>query len=463
MARHSTLRARFALWVALLLLAGLAAFGAFVYYSLAEGLYESIDESLELSVAQVMTTLTVEDGRMHLTESPSVTGEHADELRERGLTIRILGPSGQVFQAYGRYRDMPVAAEDLDFARTREHAEVTRADPSGRASIRQLTTPIEDRGQVVGFIQVLHSLEEVDETLSRLLTALFVGGPALVLFAALGGYALASRALAPIDAITRTARRISAEDLSARLGLPATDDEVGRLAMTFDGMLARLEDSFRRERQFAADASHELRTPLAALQAILSVIRERPRTAEEYREALDDLAGVADRLQSLTENLLRLARSEARPPPVLDLVDLSTLVDDVVEALRPLAEQKGLAVKTDIAAGLRTPGDRDDLIRLMVNLVDNAIRYTEQGTISVTARPGADGARVEVADTGIGIPTPHLARIFDRFYRVDPSRTAGGAGLGLAIARQIAADHAGTIEATSVIGKGATFVVCLPT
>ena len=297
-----------------------------------------------------------------------------------------------------------------------------------------------------------------------MLAALLIGGPLLIIIAGLGGYFLAARALTPIDRITRTARHIAegGEDLSARLNLPATDDEVGRLASTFDAMLAKLDDSFQRERQFTADASHELRTPLAAMQAILSVIREERRTPEDYEQALADLAEEADRLRSLTENLLRLARGPSSASPVREPVDVSALVSSVADSMTPLAEAKGLRLNCTGSDGLMVMGDMDDLIRLFVNLLNNAIKYTEHGTIDVAVERNTTGLLITIADTGLGIPAEHLPHIFDRFYRVDASRSTGGAGLGLAIALDIAQAHGGTIEVSSAVGQGTHFTVCLP-
>jgi signal transduction histidine kinase len=286
-----------------------------------------------------------------------------------------------------------------------------------------------------------------------------------VIVAGWGGYVLAARALAPVDRITHTAERIAAgtDNLSARLNLPPTDDEVGRLARTFDGMLARLDEAFRRERQFTADASHELRTPLTAMQAILSLVRDKPRTPEEYQEALGDLDYEAGRLRALTEALLRLARSEAPDAAPHEAIDLSALLTDLADSLRPVAAAKSLSLDCAVAAGLIVCGDRDDLIRLFANLIDNAVKFTERGGLCLEAdRAHHDAVRVLIADTGPGIAADHLPRIFDRFYRADPSRSAPGAGLGLSIAAAIARAHAGRIEVSSAVGQGTRFTVVLP-
>lgn len=455
-----TLRTRFALWVAALLLAALAAFGAFVYFSLARGLASSLDDSLRLSAAQTLAALNSENGQINL--SDSIPEDVAAELRGHGLTMRIFDTRGQILQAFGSYRDLPLDPTSLAAALRQEAVFATLAAPVEGDAVRSYTTAILENGHVVGVLQILESLGGVQEALDRLLTALLLGGPLLALVAALGGYFLAARALAPIDQITRTAHRISAEDLSRRLNLPATNDEVGRLAATFDEMLARLDEAFRRERQFTADASHELRTPLAAMQAILSVTRGQRRSAEDYEAALADLADETDRLRGLTEDLLRLARGEAQCGGAREQINLSTLLGDVTDSLRPLAEAKGLALTCDVADDLTLVGDGDALIRLFVNLLDNAVKYTERGGITVTGRAEANGVRVTVADTGIGIPAEHLPHVFERFYRVDKGRAERGTGLGLAIAQQITQAHGGALTVDSTPGVGTTFTVILP-
>jgi heavy metal sensor kinase len=457
-----TLRFRFALWIAGLLLIVLIAFGAFVYISLAQSLYASIDDSLRLSASQAIAAVNIENGAINF--SDSIPESSASDLRDRGLTIRVLSTSGQVLQSFGPYRALPVDPMSLQAAQQRQSTFASLAVLTTTETIRFYTAPIVENAQIIGIVQVAQSLADAQHTLDRLLAALLIGGPLLALAAAFGGYFLAARALTPIDHITRTARHIAEadEDLSTRLNLPATDDEVGRLASTFDLMLTRLDDSFRRERQFTTDASHELRTPLAAMQAILSVVREERRTSEDYELALSDLAEETDRLRALTENLLRLARDNGSQPALRESVDLSQLVCNVAESMRPLAEAKGLELNCTVPAGLSLIGDTDDLIRLFVNLLGNAINYTDQGGVDLTGFEDSAGLHIAIRDTGIGIPAEHLPHIFDRFYRVDASRASSGSGLGLAIALSIARAHGGTITARSAANVGTTFAVEFP-
>jgi len=248
--------------------------------------------------------------------------------------------------------------------------------------------------------------------------------------------------------------------------LPESYDEVGRLSATFDSMLMRLEDAFQRERQFTADASHELRTPLSAMQTIISSILARRRDASEYEQALIDLSHETARMRTLAEGLLHLARNDATQQSTRsEHVDLSILLTDVIDSLRPWAEDKGLHLVNEVPhEGLSIMGDGDGLIRMFVNLLNNAIKYTEHGHITISAQPqNGKLLTVTIRDTGIGITPEHLPHIFDRFYRVDGARSEEGIGLGLAIVKDVAQAHGGNVAVESKVGRGSTFVVQLST
>lgn len=453
-----TIRMRIAFWIVGLVLVILSVFGAIVYWQMDSSLRGAIDDSLLLGTAQTLAALDVAQGQVvftgHIPELP--------DLKERKLTIRVLDADGHIRQAVGTYSDLPIDQASVTMARAGEPVFTTQLTQKHENPIRFRTAPLIQQGRVVAIVQVAQSLDQVMDTLEQLNTALLISVPLLIILAGAGGYLLASHALKPIDTITRTANRISAEDLHARLNLPVTNDEVGRLASTFDAMLGRLDASFQRERRFTADASHELRTPLATMQAILGVMRSQRRTPEDYEGALDDLVTQTDRLRGLVESLLQLARSDAQPITSRKTVDLSTVVEDVVETVRPLAEEKGLVVRCEIAPALMIPGDRDNLIRLFLNLLDNAIKYTTQGEIAVSAMIAGKTIEVRVHDTGIGISDTHVPYIFDRFYQVDAARSTRGNGLGLAIAQEIAHIHGGSITVTSTSGAGSLFCVRFP-
>lgn len=454
MKRLKTLRARFALWTAGWLLLVLILSGTFIYLGFARGLARSIDDSLRLTAAQIL--LDVDDETLRLENVAAVAGSTLPDQ----FSVQILDLEGEARQSYGPFQDLPQPS--MPAGADQPGAFVTVTDPATRAPVRIYTTPIVEDGCTLGVLQVAQSLFSVQQALQQLLTTLVIAGPIVVILASVGGYLLAARALTPIDQIARTAARISVEDLSARLDLPPTGDEVGRLAATFDTMLARLESGFRRERQFVADASHELRTPLATIQTILGSMLARQRTPAEYEQALVDLTGETDRLRSLAEGLLLLARNDAQQALLFEPVDLSTLLQDVADSLQPLAEGKNLALACSVPPGLGVIGDRDGLIRLFMNLLGNAIKYTEQGSVSISLRRQTDEfVEVAIADTGVGIPPKHLPYIFDRFYRVEASRTTPGAGLGLAIALSVAQAHGGTIGVSSEVDRGTEFLVRL--
>ena len=458
MKRIKSLRARFAIWTTGLILFVLAAFGIFVYINLSISLHTAVDNSLSLSAAQTAAALNVNNGQILVPEPITPDESGSKVFSEGGVTLIVLSGNGTVLQSAGPYQKSPVPVGKTDI-----QGKFLQQYVSGESDpLRVYVLPVLDNGKLAGWVEAMQSLGSVRDTLDRLLLALLLGGGSLSILAGFGGYFLAARALAPIDNITRTAENISSEDLSARLALPDTEDEVSRLAKTLNKMLGRIESGFKRERQFTADASHELRTPLAAMQTILSVIQEGDRPVGEYRQALDDLADETNRMRGLVEDLLRLARDEGGSTLHPETFDLSALLSDVVDSLRPLAQAKGLVLTADLVSKLPFVGDMDMLIRLFVNLLDNAIKYTEQGTVNLLAFQEDRKIHVVVSDTGIGIPSAHLPFIFDRFYRVESARSSAGTGLGLAIARQIAEAHGGEIKVESRPNAGTTFSVILP-
>jgi heavy metal sensor kinase len=458
-----TLRVRFALWTAGLLLAALALFGLFVFANMSRSLSAGVDETLRFTALQLVAEVEVHGNDIFI-ESFMEDPQYA-QLREQGLSVRLFNLDGQPVQAFGPYQDLP-QPQGAPINPDQPGEFITLTDPGSRDPVRVYSVHIVEGGEGVGTLQVAQNLKNVQRTLDLLLTTLLIGGPLVVVGAGCGGYFLAAQALTPIDKITRTARQISANDLSARLNLSETDDEVGRLAATFDSMLARLDHAFRRERQFTADASHELRTPLSAMQAIIGSTLARRRASAEYEQAIRDLGLEAEKMRALTEGLLHLARSDAAQQPVkFEALDLSILLKDVADSFRPLAEERGLELIDDVPDdGLTLMADADGLIRLFVNLLDNAIKYTEQGVITVSARRQDDKRlTVTITDTGVGIAPEHVSHIFDRFYRIDPSRSKEGIGLGLAIASRVARAHGGDITVQSQVGQGTTFIVQLAT
>jgi heavy metal sensor kinase len=386
----------------------------------------------------------------------------SDSLRVPGLSLAVFGPTGNVLRQFGMSGQSVPGSAALAGALHGVTTVESRANTLSGVRVRILMTPLVEDGKTLAVFSVALSEEPMLGTLEQLRLTLLVLLPLAAAIAALLGYLLTRRMLRPLARMQATAAEISSHDLSRRLGLARRADEVGRLAATFDAMLDRLEQSFVRERRFVADASHELRTPLAALQAIVSVTRERPRLAHEYEQALDDVDGETARLRTLVENLLELARGDAERLTEREPIDMSGLLRNVCASLEVLADDKGLRLTCDLEDDLATQGDGDALVRLFVNILDNAIKYTDEGSIDLTARQVAGDIAVEVRDSGRGVAAEQLPHLFERFYRVDASRAAEGSGLGLAIARLIAEAHEGAITISSEEGRGTTCTVLLP-
>jgi heavy metal sensor kinase len=335
----------------------------------------------------------------------------------------------------------------------------------GKYRVRELWQPLVFRGQVVGTLQITRSMREADLALRLLIYVLAGGGTVVLLTAARGGTWLTRAMFKPIDEVSRTAQSIvSAEDLSRRVPVPTSQDELQRLAITINDLLARLEGLFSAQRRFVADVSHELRTPLAAMQGNLEVLdRGAARDPELLAESLADMRREVARLIRMANDLLLLAQSEAGIQLRHEPVELDTLLLEVHRELRPLASDVQLRIGEEDQ--IVVCGDRDRIKQALLNLGVNALQHTPPGgsvTLDLARRPGY--AALTVADTGGGISAEDLPHVFERFYRVDRSRSRnqGGAGLGLAIVKWIAEAHAGRVEVASAPGAGSRFTLLLP-
>jgi heavy metal sensor kinase len=345
--------------------------------------------------------------------------------------------------------------------------------PAGRQEVSTTGVPamrVREGVEAVGggFVRVRVARTEtsVRSQLARLRLALGVGLMVGVCLAGLAGYLLAGRALAPVAQMAARAGRIGAENLHERLPLPNPNDELGRLGGVFNQTLARLQRSFAQLRQFTSDASHELRTPLTALRAVGEVALGQPRQPAEYRETIGSMLEEADRLSRLVDSLLLLARADAGQVPLLrKTVDLVALAREVGTQLGALSEERDQRIAIHADGPVPVSADSEILRRAVVNLIDNAIKHAPLGSaIDVRVGHADAGPTLAVTDAGPGIAREHQARIFDRFYRVDPGRArdAGGTGLGLAIAKWSVEAHGGTIEVESDPGNGSTFRIVLP-
>ena len=422
--RRPSVRARLALWHAATLALVVAVFAAAIFLFVRARLYRALDGQLALDLASVERVYIEEVGE--LPDLDHRLGLHFFQVRE-GETVAYQTPSWP-----------PPASYRMG----------TRLDGTRRITVAR------DDGAV-------------RDALRALVVTLAMAGPGAIALAVAGGYLLAGRVLAPVGSMAATARKISADALGERLSVENPDDEFGRLAGVFNDTLDRLQKAFEQLRQFTADASHELRTPLTAMRSVGEVALQRPQEAGRYREVIGSMLEEVDRLTRLVENLLTLTRAEAgRIPLVREPVDVDALASGVAEQLRVLSEEKDQALTVDAAAAVRVDADPTVLRRALVNVLDNAIKYTPaNGSIRVVTRRAPGGHVVmEVIDTGPGIAPGHRDRIFERFYRIDAgrSRDAGGEGLGLALARWAVEVHGGRLEVDSDQGQGSVFRIVLP-
>ena len=335
-------------------------------------------------------------------------------------------------------------------------------DAGGRWYVYDISFAV-DESQV--WVRTVAAVDEVGSTITQLLRLALVVLPFFVVLAAVGGFWLTHRAFLPVRRITRTAREIrQGGDLSRRIDLGPGRDEIHTLASEFDSMFARLEASFAAEKQFASDASHELRTPTAVILTQCEDALESAASPEELRAALKAIQRQGEKMAGLLSQLLLLSRADSgRQTLRSEPVDLSGLAAAVADEQRERAAEKGIAVTADIAPGLVVQGDETMLMRVLINLMENGIKYGRAGGhLALTLTAGGDTVTGKVADDGIGIAAEDLDKVWRRFWQADPAHSGGGAGLGLSMVKWIVEAHGGRITVGSVLGKGTAFTFTLP-
>ncbi len=489
--KRLSIRARMTLWYTGILAATVLVLGGVAYGLLMRGLWNEVDSTLE-RVARAVAQAAQQ------TEAGFVPPDMNDLLRRfygpnfANRFYQFLDPRGEIDPRLPRERGAPLAVSPKALKNAEEgYGTFETVQTAGPHPVRVFTFPIVARGRMIKVLQVGTSLEGLLRERHNFLWALATLAPLGLILAGGGGWLLARRVFRPVDQMTQAARRIGAERLAERLEGAEIDDELGRLARTLNEMLARLEAGFAQIRRFSADASHELRTPLTILKGEIEVALRSAREPAEYERVLSSALEEVERMARLVDDLLMLSRADAgalrweKGP-----VELDRLVEEVAKQGAVLGRARAVQVSIQGLEPLIAHGDEPRLRQLLLNLVDNAVKYTPEGgrvTLSLrrvtgesaaTAPPPAaafpdppiprplDGAAAEIAvqDTGVGIPAEARVRLFERFYRVDDarSRDAGGTGLGLCIAKTIAEAHGGRIEVESTPGAGSTFTVRLP-
>jgi heavy metal sensor kinase len=484
----SSVRARLTVWYAGVLTGTLLLISLVIYWIVKRSVMVRSDAGLVELADSFLTTLDAElSDAIPANDVGAAARQSMLEHQYPGHSFAVLAPSGQ---ALATSEDLPAAGREshrrepaprispeivqacLVSAETGEKPFATLPGRRGgtRCYVRSFTAARTDCRLVI-----LASRHPESELLANLRATLGWLVPITIVLASAGGYFLARKNLAPVADMTARADRISESTLHDRLAVQNPADELGRLATTLNRLLDRLDLAFERQRRFIADASHELRTPLAILQGESEVALSNPtRTPEEYRESLSALQHEARRLSRIVEDLFTLSRADAGQYPVNRReFYLDELVAECAHSLRTLAAAKSITLSVDYNGELPFSGDESLLSRMLLNLLDNAIKYTPKGgKISVAAHSAPAGTEIIVTDNGTGIPQEFQSRIFERFFRADqartrasspgPSEAAGGAGLGLSIAKWIAEAHRGTLTLSQSDATGTVFTVTLP-
>ena len=446
------------LYVALLSLV-FVCFGAYIYWGFHAFLVHSLDQALNRRVQQIASTI--------LSELPNrgagyVAGEiqarYAPELN--GFVMRITGPDNEVIYASRNAVGLP-AAIPVSGKKTVYREENMTGTRLRFAALRDTLT--DGRTYIV---ETGAAESDITSALRGLMEMLVFGFLVLIGLSIPAGYSLLGRALHPVDEIVRAAERITFKNLSERLPVPRTGDEFERISEALNRMIQRLEKSFQLANRFSADASHELRTPLTVIRGELEALVENTAFPAEVRDRMADILEEVERLVRIVEGLLLVSRLETGEGQMKrDILSLGAIAESVADQMELLADEKKLKLRREIDPLIAVEGDEVRLKQVVVNLLDNAIKYTPaSGSVELNVRSEGDEAVLEVADTGIGVSPAQALRVFDRFFRAEEVRSGRieGTGLGLSIVQSIAEAHGGSIRMASREKQGTSFVVRLP-
>ncbi len=458
-----------------ILSAVLLLFGTAIFFYLSGSLLTTIDRALAFQLEKIEVGMAVGAG-VDISDHPLMQNSEAQEdlLPLAPHVYQIINEQGKITdgEMLSSKGDLPVDANELMKLEVGKTIFKSVRLSSGE-SLRVATRRVKDYdGEGTYFIRLGQSLAAVESARRRVLIVLGIAIPLALLLGSFGGLLLANQALSPVDRITCAAEQIAKGDLTERVPMPANAstklDEIGRLAATFNHMISRLQAAFERQKQFTSDASHELRTPLAVMRGDMEIALRRERSPEEYQRVLGSNLEEIVRLTRLIEDLLMLARADSgRVELRCEPVDLNKLCQQMADYITPLAQQRDQTLSYDSPnAEITVNADLQRIKQMLLNLLDNAIKYTPPGgSVTLGLKTENNQAVVTVADTGRGIPAEDLPHIFERFFRRSAKtsdRTAAGFGLGLSIVKWIVDSHDGQIEINSQQGAGTTFIVKLP-
>ena len=472
----TSVRFRLTVWYLLVFGSLLVLFCSFIHAALARELQARVDRSLSDSITTVASVLAGEVEENH-GDIKAGSSEALEEVKFPNTYIAVVLDGKVIAADPPELQDLANAVEAVNRASAAAGQPVmTTGEVLGPDGARLAVMDVEVGGKVCT-LAAAHPLGDVAAQLGLIRRTFYLALPGALLIAGLGGFLIARKSLAPVVAMSEQAERIGASNLHQRFDIQNKTDELGRLALVFNELLSRLDWSFKGMRQFMADASHELRTPLSIVRGEADIALSQERSAGEYRAALEIIQDEAARLSSIVEDMLELARADAGERPLnRSRFYVNDVVEECCRSMHVLSAAKGVGLEMNPSPDVAIIGDEDLVRRMLMNLLDNAIKYTPAGgsiSIRIEPRPNAMGpdmaggpaaVEIEISDTGIGVPAELAGQVFERFYRGARARTEHprGTGLGLAIARWIAESHGGSIMVRSPSGSGSTFTITLP-
>lgn len=468
------------LYMAILALT-ISSFSVILYHNVSKGLYNNMDILLkskaggiskaintywEASNLEIVASGVKPDEVFRKRRNYNFTKVAQNWVREESKDPELLSIIVTVFDTDGATIASSNKARGLTQIPSSDFISVlqgkTRFDTVG--SIRIYTTPVFEIEKVAYIVQVASSLQPLQAALNNIKVALFVLFPITVLATGVMGAILAKVTLRPVDRMIHTIHQITAENMRLRLESPGTKDEIQKLSETFNSMLERLEHAFTSQKKLFENLSHELKTPLTIIKGEFEVVLKKLRSPGEYESVIKSALEEVDRVVRLAENLLLLARFESKEVfPEKKRLDLNPVVRGIVSNVRAMAESKKISLFCRADGVLFLEADEGQMKTLFLHILDNAVKYTENGgRITVTSQKIGPSAVVRIEDTGTGITKEEIERIFDRFYRTDKAMANAGYGLGLSIAKSIVDAHNGSIKVESELSKGTVFTISLP-
>ena len=446
--KRMKIRTKMMLWYTLLTSILLIAFIPLLYSSISNSLYSDAKSILRSTVSTAETGIEYEDYMVSWDENVVISSD---------MPAFILNMNNQIIFSNSMLNQLKNVSIQEGILRT--------VEVEGQKWLVMDET-ISKEGIKLAQVRVFHSLKAVNHTLNRIKVIIAFSIPAYLIITILGGLLIAKKALQPINQITKTAKCIGRGDLSSRITGVESLDEVGELSGTFNEMLEKLEESFYKEKRFASDASHELRTPVSIIMAYSETLLtdlNQQRSIEDFEKSLLVIHKESERMNSIISQLLMLSRGyEGRYRLVKEQIDIAEVIQYVMDELEELADHVNIKLSYINSGPIYIKADQSLITQLMLNFVENAIKYgINGGNVWVTTVPREDEIVVIIEDNGIGIAPEDLNHIFERFYRADQSRDHSGTGLGLSIVKWIMEEHGGTIEVSSELGKGTTFEIRL--